>query len=145
MYTFFLRSNPYPSLINFDASNANISVCRRDRSNTPLQALDLLNDSVFFEAAQSLAVRVMRQSAGAKFRDRLQYAYQLALARLPEAREEERMLGLFQRQKEILTREADRIRAIFPYDFENVDRLEGAAWVSVASVLLNVDEFITKE
>jgi hypothetical protein len=145
MYTFFLRSNPYPSMVNFDAPNANISVCRRDRSNTPLQALDLLNDPVFFEAAQGLAVRTMRHAAGTKFRDRLEYAYRVTLARSPEAREEERMLGLFQRQKELLAGQADRIAAIFPYDLENMDRLEGAAWVGVASVLLNLDEFITKE
>ena len=145
MYTFFLRSNPYPTMINFDAPNANMSVCRRDRSNTPLQALDLLNDPVFFEAAQGLAVRVLRNASATRFAERLDYAYQVTLARSPNPREQERMLGLFQKQKEILGREPKSVAATFPYDLENVDKLDAAAWVSVASVLLNLDEFVTKE
>lgn len=145
MYTFFLRSNPYPSMIGFDAPNANISVCRRDRSNTPLQALDLLNDPVFFEAAQALAERVLRQAPGASFRDRLRYAFELTLARAPNGREEERMLGLWHRQMDLLKSESDTVAAIFPYKLDNLNPAEGAAWVSVASVLLNLDEFVTKE
>jgi len=145
MYTFFLRSNPYPAMINFDAPNANMSVCRRDRSNTPLQALDLLNDPVFFEAAQGLAVRILRNAPATRFADRLDYAYQVTIARSPDSREQERLLGLFQKQKEILGREPKSVAAAFPYDLENVDKLDAAAWVSVASVLLNLDEFVTKE
>ena len=145
LYTFFKRSNPYPSMINFDAPNANLSVCRRDRSNTPLQALDLLNDAVFFEAAQGLAVRILRETTGHKFSDRLQYAYALSLGRTANPREEERLLGFFHRQKAILQADAKKVAALFPYDLENIERAEGAAWVNLSSVLLNLDEFVTKE
>jgi hypothetical protein len=145
MYTFFQRANPYPSMINFDAPNANHSVCHRNTSNTPLQALDLLNDPVFYEAAQTLAVRTLREAPGTGFDDRLKYAYQITLARSPNGQEQERLLGLYVQQKEILAGNAEASTAVFPFNLENVDRLEGAAWVNVSRVLLNLDEFITRQ
>lgn len=145
LYTFFQRANPYPTMITFDAPNANMSVCRRSRSNTPLQALDLLNDPVFVEASQALAVRTLREAPGTSFADRIKYAYLVSLARQPSALEQERLLGLFVRQKKILANDPKASETIFPYNFEGIDRSEGAAWVTVSSVLLNVDEFITKE
>jgi hypothetical protein len=75
----------------------------------------------------------------------LNYAYQISIARPPSDREQERLLGFLQRQKEILANDPKASAATFPYDFENVDRVEGAAWVNLASVLLNLDEFITRE
>ena len=145
LYTYFKRSNPYPSMINFDAPNSNMSVCRRNRSDTPLQALDLLNDPVFVEAAQALAVRILQEAPGEKFADRLNYAYQISLSRSPNEREQERLLGFLQHQKEILATDTKAAAVRFPYDFQNIDRIEGAAWVDLASVLLNLDELITKE
>jgi hypothetical protein len=145
LYTFFQRANPYPSMINFDAPNANHSVCHRNISNTPLQALDLLNDPVFFEAAQTLALRTLREAPGIQFADRLNYAYQVTLARPPSPQEQERLLSLFVRQKEILASNAEASAAVFPFDMENVDRVEGAAWVNVSRVLLNLDEFIIRQ
>jgi len=94
MYILFQRTVPYPQLMNFDEPNSNLSCTRRERTNTPLQALNLLNDPVFFEAAQGLAFRVMRESSGA-FRDRLNYAYRVVLGRQPNDREAERMGKLF--------------------------------------------------
>jgi hypothetical protein len=145
MYTFFQRANPYPSMINFDAPNANHSVCHRNTSNTPLQALDLLNDPVFYEAAQTLAVRTLREAPGTGFDERLKYAYQVTLCRTPNEREQERLLGLYVQQKEILTADTEASATVFPFNLENVDRVEGAAWVNVSRVLLNLDEFITRQ
>ena len=145
LYTFFKRSNPYPSMINFDAPNSNMSVCRRNLSNTPLQALNLLNDPVFIEAAQALAVRILREAPGTRFAERLTYAYKVSLARSPSDSEQERLLGFLQHQKEILANDPKASAATFPYNFENVDPIEGAAWVHLSSVLLNLDEFITRE
>jgi hypothetical protein len=124
--------------MNFDAPNANLACSRRARTDTPLQALNLLNDPVFFEAAQGLAFRVLRESSG-PFRDRLRYAYRLTVGRDPSPREADR-----------LTRYYDEVRskatpALFPNRLEGVPRDEAAAWVEVSRVLLNLDETITRE
>src|ERR1044071_3101988 len=90
LYILFQRTVPYPQLMNFDAPNSNLSCTRRERTNTPLQALNLLNDPTFFEAAQGLAYRVLHEATGG-FRDRLNYAYALTVGRQPSAHEAERM------------------------------------------------------
>ena len=97
LYIHFQRTSPYPELMNFDAPNANLSCSRRQRSNTPLQALNLLDDVVFFEAAQALAYRLVRE-APKDFRNRLSYAYELALARQPAAKETERLAKYFDQE-----------------------------------------------
>ncbi|HYP08161.1 MAG TPA: DUF1549 and DUF1553 domain-containing protein [Bryobacteraceae bacterium] len=87
LYIHFQRTAPYPMLMNFDAPDSNVACSRRSRSNTPLQALNLLNDPVFFEAAEAFAGRVEKQEAG----QRISYAYKLALGREPNVREQERL------------------------------------------------------
>jgi mono/diheme cytochrome c family protein len=121
LYTFFWRSAPHPSLTVFDAPDGNSACTRRNRSNTPLQALTLLNDQGQYEFAQALAVRVLREG-GADDGERLRYAFRLCLARAPKEREEQRLA-------ELLAREGRNPEA----------------WVTVARVLLNLDEFITRE
>ena len=122
LYIFFQRSTPYPLLSNFDAPKSNVTVCRRLRTNTPLQALNLLNDPVFFEAAQALAERVA--DAG-DFSRALTRMYELTLDREPA------------------DNEATRLHSYF--DQERMKFGERSAWTSVASVLLNLDEFIVRE
>ena len=98
LYIHFQRTSPYPQLVNFDAPDSRLSCTRRRRSNTPLQALNLLNDPVFFEAAQALAERTLRE-APADFQNRLAYAFELALARKPNARERDGSREIFRRAK----------------------------------------------
>jgi len=86
LYTFFQRTAPYPQMINFDAPESNVAVSRRSRSNTPLQALNLLNDPVFHEAAEALAARIAR--------DGVVNGFTLTMARPPDARELEILKGL---------------------------------------------------
>src|SRR5215510_10807711 len=143
LYILYQRTTPYPQLMNFDAPGANISCTRRQRSDTPLQALNLLNDPVFFEAAQGLAYRVMRESQGG-FRDRLSYAYGLTLGRAPRASETERM-GKFYDQEINRLRDEKTVAALFPSRLEGVPQSDAAAWVELSRVLLNLDEFITRE
>src|SRR5207302_634237 len=90
MVRLLVTSATYRQTINFDAPNSNLSCNRRERTDTPLQALNLMNDPMFFEAAQALAFRIMRESTGG-FRDRLNFAYQVTLGRLPSTSETERM------------------------------------------------------
>jgi Protein of unknown function (DUF1553) len=107
--------------MNFDAPQANLSCSRRLSSNTPLQALNLLNDPVFVEAAQALTYRVLHERTGG-FRERLDYAFELCLCRRPEASEARRLERLFDSTPG-----------------------EEAAWESVARVILNLDEFLHRE
>jgi hypothetical protein len=131
LYIHFQRTTPYPLLANFDAPRGNVPVCRRNRSNTPLQALNLLNDPAFVEAAQAFAARILREG-GAAPEGRLKFAFAAALGRPPGAAEAARLLAFLVEQQRILAAE----RAVSPPD---------AAWVMLASVLLNLDEFITRE
>lgn len=144
LYILFQRSVPYPQLMNFDMSERTATECSRERSNTPLQSLNLLNDPVFVEAAQALAVRLLTQG-GASIGDRLRYAFDLALARPPKPTEIEAMNEYYRKQTAILEDDLESARKMFPLDLPGVSPLEGAAWVGVGSVLLNLDEFITRE
>ena len=142
LYIHFQRTVPYPFLMNFDAPNTNVTSCRRDRSNTPLQALNLLNDPVFLESAQGLAERTLRE-AKESFEDRLHHAFRLCLARHPDSSEVARLSDYFQRQREMVDEAS--AKALMPISLPNVSRAQSAAWVGLASVLLNLDEFITRE
>jgi hypothetical protein len=126
-------------LIAFDAPGATVACSRRTRSNTPLQALNLLNDPVFLEAAQGFALRVLNESAD----DRIATAFRLALGRAPTAREKERVARLLEQQRTVM--DADAVRTLMPLPPERVDAGEAAAWVAVGRVLLNLDEFVTRE
>lgn len=143
LYIHFQRTTPYPQLINFDAPDSNVACSRRRASNTPLQSLNLLNDPVFFEAAQSLAARVLRARRGS-FAERLDYAFDLTLGRKADAKERERLARYYDQQLGILDREGYTIAKLAPSD-SGLDQRELAAWVGVSRVLLNLDEFITKE
>jgi len=123
LYTFFWRSAPHPDLTVFDAPEALSTCTRRNRSNTPLQALTLLNDQGFYEFARALAGRILREGKG-EDRQRIGYAFRLCLGRYPSQRESQVIERLLQRQQ-----------GTKPLD----------AWTSVARVLLNLDEFITRE
>jgi len=121
MYTHMWRSAPHPGLTVFDAPDGVTCCTRRNRSNTPLQALTMLNDEAFVEFADALAARVLREAP----RDhlaRLRHAFRLCLAREPSTDELQRLRG-------VVAAESDA----------------KAAWTSVARVLLNLDEFVTRE
>lgn len=144
LYIFFRRTTPYPQLMTFDAPDSLLACSRRQRSSTPLQALNLLNDSVFMEAARSLAVRVLSEKPGS-VDDRLEYAFRLCLARPPSKTEKERLVRYYREQKKILTEDPEAVGKRFPIEtIEGLDPEEAAAWVGLGRVLLNLDEFITR-
>jgi len=145
MYTFFWRATPHPELIVFDASDATSACTRRVRSNTPLQSLTLLNDQAFFEFAQGLAERVMREAPD-NDSERISHAVRLCLARKPSASEKQRLAELLAQQLagyESEPGEAEKIIAGKPLPGTDVKQL--AAWTTVSRVLLNLDETITRE
>ena len=144
LYTFLRRSAPYPSLLTFDAPDRQLCTLRRIRTNTPLQALTLLNDPFFVEAARGLARRVM-QKGGAGVDAKASYAFRLCVARPPSKPELQKIVEFYDREK---TRfERDRVDAA---ELASVSRSKGnaaeeAAWTMVSNVLLNMDETITKD
>ncbi|HXG11922.1 MAG TPA: PSD1 and planctomycete cytochrome C domain-containing protein [Gemmataceae bacterium] len=157
MYTYFWRSAPHPALIVFDAPDANSTCTRRNRSNTPLQALTLLNDQGFFEFAVGLAARVLnevrpgevsprREPGGNLDEERLRYAFRLCLARSPSASELDRLGRLLARQRAEFETDPEAARELVPDGMApSADVKQLAAWTAVARVLLNLDEFITRE
>jgi hypothetical protein len=142
MYTHFWRSAPHPGLTVFDAPDATAACTRRNRSNIPLQALTLLNDQAFFECAQALAGRVLREGGQADS-ERLSHAFRLVAARAPGDRERLLLGRLLARQKEALASTPAEVKGLAPPGLPATP--ENAAWVQVARVLLNLDETITRE
>ncbi len=161
MYTHFWRSAPHPALTVFDAPEATTACTHRNRSNTPLQALTLLNDQAFFEFAQGLAIRVLGssplptggeglgargQQANATDCERIRYAFRLCLARSPSNFEQERLGALLSQQRADFQSDSGEAHLLVPAKLPSgIDSRELAAWTTVARVLLNLDEFITRE
>ena len=129
VYTWFWRATPHPALAVFDAPDAFSACTRRLRSNTPLQALTLLNDQQFYEMAQALAARVLRERP-ASDHQRLDYAFRLCVARTPAPEERQRLHALL---------DAELAAG------GNEKQGQTEAWTAVARVLLNLDEMITRE
>lgn len=145
LYIQMHRTLPYPQLLNFDAPNGYGAACRRNRSNTPLQALNLLNDPVFVEAARSLAVRLVATPA-ASFESRLQLAFRLCLGRDPESDEVRELSEYFHSQRRRLEDDKAASNALYPRELPRTgEQGEAASWVALSSVLLNLDEFISRE
>ncbi|MFN0105326.1 MAG: PSD1 and planctomycete cytochrome C domain-containing protein [Bryobacteraceae bacterium] len=145
LYIHFQRTVPYPQLMNFDAPDATLAACKRDRSTTPLQALNLLNDPVFVEAAQSLAARLMREKPGEAISPRVGHLFQLCLGRAPSRSETDFALEYYKQQTGIFEKDSAAAAALFPLEIPGVSRIETAVWTALASAILNLDEFITRE
>jgi hypothetical protein len=148
MYTFEKRSVPYPSLQIFDAPTGETSCPRRLRSDTPLQALTSLNDPVFIEAAQALALRVWKEG-GKDDRSRIDYAFELCTGRKPNRDEAATVSSLLRDSETQFENQTARAVEVASPDRKNpppdVNLHKVAAWTMVSRVLLNMDETITKE
>lgn len=151
VYTFRRRSTPFPSLLVFDAPVGDFSCVRRQRSNTPLQALTTLNEPMFMEAAQALALRTLRDG-GASDTDKLAFAFRRCTARVPTKDEQKELLMLLAKQEQSFTGKDAEAWLLAAADPKNPPALPAAAtpaklaaWTVVSRVLLNLDETITKE
>jgi hypothetical protein len=140
LYTYFKRTAPYPGLTNFDCPDSNTTCVQRRTSNTPLQALTSLNNEVFSEAARAFAARLMGQE-GVGDREILALAFRKCVARAPSADELTRL-------DQLLNRSLDWYR-IHPDEAKKAGGKAGtaeeAAWMAVTRILLNLDEFLTRE
>jgi hypothetical protein len=147
MYTFWKRTSPPPQLSTFDAPDRETCTVRRARTNTPLQALILLNDPTYVEAARKLAERMLREG-GETPADKAQFAFRLCTARLPTAEEERELVAAYEAQKAHYAGDLEKAQSLLkvgesPADAA-FDPAELAAWTIVASVVLNLDETVTK-
>jgi mono/diheme cytochrome c family protein len=142
MYTWFQRTSPYPMLTMFDAPDGVLCAVRRERTNTPLQALTLLNDATFVECAQALAQRIMTAGSGSTS-EGLDLGFRSCFARPPTPSEQEQLQNMY-----------DEVLALCRANPKEAARLAGptgngsvetAAWTAVARMLMNLDEFVTRE
>jgi hypothetical protein len=137
MYIFFKRTVPYPMLMTFDAPDATVSCSRRERSNTPLQALTLLNDPVFYECAETLG-RQMVELHHDDISAAVEELFLQCLSRRPVNQERSFLISAYQ---DLLRLKKDENK---PGPVKDND-LELAAMIAVTRVVMNLDEFITRE
>jgi hypothetical protein len=148
LYTFWKRTSPPPSMATFDAAGREACTVRESRTNTPLQALDLMNDVTYVEASRALAQRMMREG-GATAAERIAFAFRLATARLPRSKEAEILLNSFQHFVDTYKTNPPAAAKLLsegesPLD-SSFDPPELAAYTGVASLILNLDETVTKD
>lgn len=147
MYTYWKRTVPPPNMQTFDAPNREVCLISRARTNTPLQSLVLLNDVQFVEASRNYAERIMKEG-GAEIDARIQFAFQEALGRAPEAWELKTAKAAYLRElKQYQTNPGAALELLSQGESNRDPALapaEVAAWTTVASMLFNTYEFITR-
>jgi hypothetical protein len=146
LYTYWCRTFPHPSMVAFDAPSREECTVDRPRSNTPLQALVLLNDPTYVEASRALAEKVVRD--GMTPAERLHIAFRQVLTRKPSPQEEALLLGLVEKHLKEYQADKKAAEALLQVGekpmAKDLDVAELAAWTSVARVLLNLHETITR-
>lgn len=146
LYTFWKRTAPPPNMTAFDAPNRESYCLRRERSNTPLQALTLMNDVQFFEAARNFAQRVMQSSSGSD--GRITALFRSAVGRFPSAQEAEIIRQSFEKHLAAYTAKPEEAKKAISYGEskpdEKLNPAELAAWTMIANLVMNLDEVVTK-
>jgi hypothetical protein len=147
LYTWWQRSYVHPSMLAFDAPTREECAADRSRSNIPQQALALLNDPTYVEAARVFAARIL-QEGGREEAGRIRWAWREALGRAPRADELQTIQSLVQKRHAEYTQDRAAAEALIKVGLKpapaSVDPVELAAWTSVARVLLNLHETITR-
>lgn len=144
LYTWIQRLSPFAQNVTFDSPPTNASCTRRDRSNSPLQALTLLNDPVFFEGAQAMARATLCQP-GLTDNDRIQLIFRRAVSRSATDSEVSTLNGYLVEQRRMLSEDTSAAERLAPVAVENIERAEVAAWTVLCSVVLNLHEFIVRD
>ena len=148
LYTYWKRTIPPPAMTTFDAANRETCAVRSARTNTPLQALNLMNDKTYVESANRLAQRMMK-AGGSTTEERIAYGFRLATARLPQPRETRVLGDVFVRFKSSHREDPEATQLFLAHagssEDQALDPVELAAYTGLASLILNLDETITKE
>ena len=147
LYTHWQRTFLHPSMMAFDAPSRQECTAERATSNTPMQALTLLNDPTYVESARVFAQRIIKEG-GQTPEERIKWGYNQALSRLPQPNELEIMSGLFEKHKTEFTNDPEAAKRLVTMGeapmVQGVEPTEHAAWTSVARVILNLHETITR-
>ncbi|MBA61490.1 MAG: hypothetical protein CMJ76_03905 [Planctomycetaceae bacterium] len=148
IYTYWQRTTVYPAFQIFDAPSREFCTVNRPRTNTPLQALVLMNDPTYVEAARVFSQRIIAEG-GDSTESRFIFAFQTAVARTPDAQEMEVLHRLYQQQYEIYRQDQAAAMKIISVGEspvpEGLDQTEHAVWTALASIILNLDETVTRE
>lgn len=139
VYTYMKRTSPFPNQLTFDGSSREICLVRRIKTNTPLQALATLNDTTFSEVSQALAQKMMAQKS-ADIKTKINAGYKLALAHEPNPKATERLLKLYYKSKDFYAKNGNKTLRLD----SNINQ-DYSAFAIVASAIINLDEFVTKE
>lgn len=147
LYTYLKRTSPYPTMTTFDAPSREICTARRIRSNTPLQSLVTLNDPVFVEAAQAFARNIIQNRK--TFKSRVNFAYSKALSRNAQSTEIVTLKELYEERLAYYKANLSEAKLMAEVPLgplsDKQDVAEHAAWTTLCNVILNLDEFLTKE
>jgi len=153
IYTFFQRTVPYPMLMQFDSPDSNVACVKRNRSNTPLQALTLWNDPVFFECAQHLGLRLLNDipavddnTALTKRDDGINHLFQIAFSRQPSETELKVVRDLYDEQFNLMQQSPKSTKQLIGEQKIPVHTTaeELATWIIISRTIMNLDEFITR-
>jgi hypothetical protein len=149
VYVIWRRAAPYPSFVNFDGPDRSACHPRRSRTNTPMQALTLMNDQAYVEMALGLGARVLRERPKASLEEQLTYAFRSTLARGPTRAEGQHLKDVFERERDRFRSHPDVVNKILGgigglTPDKKLDRFDLAAWLLVSQILLNLDETITR-
>ena len=146
MYTFFKRTAPHPNLTTFDCPDANTTCVHRQSSNTPLQALILLNNAVYTEAARSFAKTLLQTEKNLSDEERLNLAFLRCVSRPMNGTESNQFGSLLQASREwYKSHEEDAKKMTGGSGVEGTPVAESAAWTATCRMMLNMDEFITRD
>ena len=148
LYTYWKRTVAPPSMVNFDASDREVCSVYVNRTNTPLQALNLMNDTIFIEAARKFAERLLHDPSQSVPK-RIELAYLYAVNRLPHDHETTILANLLQTYQQMYADDldtAEQFLTIGDSDWDrNLDARELAAYAGMTSLILNLDEVVTKQ
>ncbi len=139
LYTFNRRTAPYPAMTTFDSTSREYCTARRNHTDTPLQALTTLNDPAFFEAAQAMAKRILREG-GTTPTARVTYGFQLATSRRPKGNEADLLLSALEKERRYFAEHLTEAKAL-----AGTQDPELAAWTMLSRGLLNLDETLTRQ
>jgi len=147
LYTYWKRSSPPPNMTLFDAPTREKCTIRRGRTNTPLQALVLMNDPQFVEAARLFAQRIIKEG-GTTTKDRIKFAFKHSLARNPTDHETQVLEKIYDSEHETFKKQPEEAKKLIsvgdtPVD-QQIDAAEAAGWTIISNLIFNLDEFVTR-